>query len=221
MKKEILVGFASILLWALTSLAEESPPTYPIIIEAKIVKIMLEGGEAEKLGLVSKEQPAISPLEIVTSSGKNYQAVIERIDKCSNIDILATPKIILFENKQFVITVSEQIPIMGEMHNHNLKYVEYEEKKLEIEAIPKMIKDILTLDIRPIVGEKELERKTVSFREGEQVVLLDFTKTTIDRVPLLGNLPLLGYLFKKEQQSLMIISITYKKLSSDIKKTKH
>jgi len=120
-----------------------------------------------------------------------------------------------------VITVSEQIPIMGEMHNHNLKYVEYEEKKLEIEAIPKMIKDILTLDIRPIVGEKELERKTVSFREGEQVVLLDFTKTTIDRVPLLGNLPLLGYLFKKEQQSLMIISITYKKLSSDIKKTKH
>jgi len=167
----------------------------------------------------------------------------------SNINVLSAPRLLTSDNEEAEIVVGENVPIITSKSKDNdgnpINSVERQDAALTLRFTPQITEGNLvrlkvfqeitavtdsvgSVDAVGPTFKKTLLRNTIVARDGETVVLgglfqTDMTKS-VAKVPLLGDIPLLGYLFKRtkdiEKKTSLLIFITPRVIrnSEDLKR---
>ncbi len=155
----------------------------------------------------------------------------------SDVNVLSAPRLLTSDNEEAEIVVGKNVPIITSKSTDNagnpINSVERQDAALTLRFTPQITEGNLvrlkifqeissvtdsvgTVDEVGPTFKKTLLRNTIVARDGETVVLgglfqTDKTKLT-SKVPLLGDIPILGYLFKRtkdvEKKTSLLIFIT-------------
>ncbi|MBS0502865.1 MAG: type II secretion system secretin GspD [Proteobacteria bacterium] len=163
-----------------------------------------------------------------TDIGKNgiFGAIINAVRSDSTSNILSTPSIMTLDNQEARILVGQEIPITtGQALSNNFdnafRTVQRENVGIQLQVRPQIneggaIKLLLRQEVSSIAGpvsndnselilnKREIET-TVTVDNGEIIalggLLDDNERRTLERIPLLSDIPLLGELFKSRSKS--------------------
>ncbi len=154
----------------------------------------------------------------------NIGAVLRAYKNDSDINIVSTPQILTTDNTEAEISVGENVPYItsqnttaGEQDYTNYEYRDVSTKltitpqvnqaeTLRLEIATEVIKLKSNVDFRPTTF-KRTANTTVIVKNNETVVIggiigQDTTKSNT-RVPLLGDIPVLGRLFRSDANNLV------------------
>ncbi len=156
-------------------------------------------------------------LEIAGMSFPSIAAVIQAYKKDSDVNILSTPQLLTTDNQEASITVGKNVPYQtttSTSDNDTYNSYEYRDVGKTLKITPQINKDRvvrlnLSLEVssladgstsdRPTTYKRTVET-TVMVQDGGTVViggLIDDTFSQVEyRVPCLGDIPGLGWLFK-------------------------
>ncbi len=153
-------------------------------------------------------------------------ALLNASSSKSNINILSTPQILTIDNQEAELNVGEEVPVQTNTriteNDTQLFTWDYKPVGLKLKITPHITKsNRITLDlyqevntvlgdisetslIPPKLGKRDIKTK-VTVLDGKTIVvggLIRNNKTvTVTKVPLLGDIPLLGWFFKHESVS--------------------
>jgi general secretion pathway protein D len=175
-------------------------------------------------------------IEIAGITFPNIAAVLKAYKDNSSINIIATPQILTTDNKPAAITVGENIPYLSSANTADTSergYENYEYRdvatklditphinqadtlRLEIATEVKKIKSLGEGGVRPTTFTRTADT-TVLVQDGDTIVIggiigHDASEGEI-KIPLLGDIPYLGWLFKthstSHQKTNMFIFVT-------------
>lgn len=154
----------------------------------------------------------------------NLGAVINAYKDDSDVDIIATPQILTTDNKEAEIKVGENVPYItnkqagaGTTDALNYQQYEYKDVATSLKILPQINQsDLVRLEIGVEVVKlktasetpttlKRTANTTVVLHNEETIVIGGIigqdTSTGEYKVPLLGDIPLLGHLFKTNKNS--------------------
>jgi general secretion pathway protein D len=160
----------------------------------------------------------------------NLAAFIQAYQSDSDIRILSTPQLLTLDNEDAEITVGKNVPYVTRQDTTvgsttNYSNFEYKDVGVTLKVTPQINKEgfvRLKLDqsVTKIVTQtaesqgtsilapttlKRTAKTTVTVRSGDTVVIggmiEDNSDTGVYKVPLLGDIPLLGWLFKTKSSS--------------------
>jgi len=168
------------------------------------------------------------------------------LEKTSGVNILSTPHITTSNHQEARIVVGENVPYVMQSRVTEtdpstptvIKTFEYKDVGISLEIIPhigqgqlvrleissqftKLIDTVTSSTDTPTTAKREAQT-VVSMNSGSTVVIggliRDDKVTTVKKIPLLGDLPLLGPLFRFQRDQLqktnLLIFITPKILAS-------
>ncbi len=193
----------------------------------------LQGGVAGIVG------PTIGNTKI-----PSFGAVLQAIATDSSIDVLSTPYLLTSDNIEAVMTVGEKIPVIkgassvggsAGLGGVPLQNISYEDVKLSFKITPHVgAENNVRLDIDQEVNELGNEvqllganqykintktAKTTIVLKDQQTGVIgglihNRSKTTDNKIPFLGDIPILGWLFKNRdsevgRRSLALIITPY------------
>jgi general secretion pathway protein D len=156
-----------------------------------------------------------------TIASKNLSFYLSALQTDSKFKVLSTPRILTTNNVQAQINVSQSIPYVTSVQTDSAGNPTYSYSFLNVGIIltvqPRITSGgMVTLDVdqtanelqgyqtignteAPIVNQREAQ-STVSVRDGETIILGGIISqqvtATVNKVPLLGDIPILGNLFK-------------------------
>lgn len=185
-------------------------------------------GDNSKSGLFSQgfglqsAVPALTGLSY-TLSGGDLSAFINFLQTQTKFEVLATPRIFTSNNMQAQINISQRIPyITSTLTNTNgtqtFNYA-FQNVGTVLTVTPRITaNNYVTMDIvqtaddlqgytnfnAPIVNQRQANT-TVSVQDGRTVliggIIQDQVTSTVNKLPLLGDIPILGNLFKSTNKS--------------------
>ncbi len=157
---------------------------------------------------------------LIRDDGK-LSGVIQALATNKDVNILSTPHIMTLNNQPAVIRVGEEVPILTQTRNiqggETIRSYDYKSVAIELEVTPRinvdrevllkvhpLVKKILGFNAElnaPILANREAQT-VVSIKSGQTVVIGGLMKddraSSVSKVPLLGDIPLLGMLFRKQ-----------------------
>ncbi len=173
--------------------------------------------------------PAASSTEFSygTINFAQLQAVLELLRTRSNTNILSNPRIVTLDNQQAKIVVGSQYPIPTYTYNEQQARLqvsgwEYKDIGIIFDVTPHVNQaGFVTLDIEPQITDildfvtventqlprlsNETAKTQVMIKDGETLVIAGLIKDkltdTKKKVPLLGDVPILGLLFQKSEKT--------------------
>lgn len=146
----------------------------------------------------------------------SLSAVIQAYQKDKDVNILSTPQILTTNNEEAKITVGKNIPFQTKStttNNDTFSSFEYKDVGKTLKITPQISKDRMvrlkislevtdlesTTDFRPTTLKRTIET-TVIVKDKSTVViggLIDDSLSRVEyKVPCLGDIPLLGWLFR-------------------------
>jgi general secretion pathway protein D len=177
-------------------------------------------GTLGTLGTIITAGGTLSPG--VTASPVNVTAVLKALDKSGLLNILSTPNILTSDNKEAEINVGENVPFQGSSTvttGFQTTSVERKDIGINLKIKPQISEgDYIRMDINQeisavkdskgqaidLVTTKRSAKTSVVVKDKETVVIggliQDTENETISKVPLLGDIPLLGWLFKSKSK---------------------
>ncbi len=155
----------------------------------------------------------------------------------TNVNVLSAPRLLTSNNEEAEIVVGENVPIITSKSTDNagnlVNTIERQDAALTLRFTPqitegdmvrlKVFQEITsvtdpvgTVDIVGPTFKKTLLTNTILARDGETVVLGGLFQTdkgeSVTKVPFLGDIPLIGFLFKRtkevEKKTSLLIFIT-------------
>jgi len=150
-------------------------------------------------------------------------AILNAYRENTNFKILSTPEIVTIDNNEAMINIGEQIPFLTssrvDENNNVIQTFDYKDIGILLKITPHINKNgYITLDINqsikkivegtsllanPSVFNREITSK-VTVKDRRTIVIGGLIRddvTTIERkVPILGDIPLLGLLFRKKSK---------------------
>jgi general secretion pathway protein D len=166
--------------------------------------------------------------EAVTIAGitfPNLGAVVQAFKKDKDVHILSTPQILTTDNEEATITVGKNVPYQTRAGTSDAEvdysYYEYKDVGITLKITPQISKDRLvrlyiseestkldelasTVDERPTTLKRTIETTVIVKDKSTLVIggLIDdsFTQTEY-KVPCLGDIPLLNFLFKSTSKA--------------------
>jgi general secretion pathway protein D len=166
--------------------------------------------------------------EAVTIAGitfPNLGAVVQAFKKDKDVHILSTPQILTTDNEEATITVGKNVPYQTRAGTSDAEvdysYYEYKDVGITLKITPQISKDRLvrlyiseestkldelasTADERPTTLKRTIETTVIVKDKSTLVIggLIDdsFTNTEY-KVPCLGDIPLLNFLFKSTSRA--------------------
>ncbi|MDD2270755.1 MAG: type II secretion system secretin GspD [Desulfuromonadaceae bacterium] len=168
----------------------------------------------------------------ITASPVNITAVLKALDKNGLLNILSTPNILTSDNKEAEINVGENVPFQGSATQSTIGTTTSVERKdigINLKIKPQISEgDYIRMDINQeisavkdskgqaidLVTTKRSAKTSVVVKDKETVaiggLIQDTEEETISKVPFLGDIPLLGWLFKsktkvRKKTNLMIL----------------
>lgn len=153
----------------------------------------------------------------------DFSATIDFWLQNKKAQILANPRILTLDNLTAAIELTEQEPYTQQVTStestSSVKSVQFKEVPIKLYVKPHITKDKYifmnikteqsyrsgyTSDNQPIIDSRKAETN-VMVRDGETIVIGGLRKkedsTTIDKFPILGDIPFLGNLFRKTIKS--------------------
>ena len=163
-----------------------------------------------------------------TQIGKNgiFGAIINAVKSDTDSNVLSTPSIMTLDNQQASILVGQQVPIttgeaLSQNFDNQFRTVQRQDVGIKLEVKPQIntggaIKLFLKQEVSSVAGpvsnsnsdliinKREIET-TVTVDDGEILalggLLDDNERKTIERIPLLSDIPGIGELFKSRSKS--------------------
>ena len=158
-----------------------------------------------------------------TLTGGQYGALLSALKTDSHFEILSTPRIFTSNNSQASINISQSLPYVTSQQTNANGVTTFNYSFLDVGIILTVTPRItangyVTMDVTqtandfvrytdfnaPVVNQREAET-TVSVKDGETVVLGGIIKssvsTSVNKLPLLGDIPILGKLFQSSSQT--------------------
>jgi general secretion pathway protein D len=172
-------------------------------------------------------------IDIAGMQFNNLSAVINAFQDDEDINILSTPQILTTDNEEAKINVGENIPYQTRISttdNETYNTFEYRDVGTVLTITPHISKDRLvrlnislevknvsstSLDLQPTTGVRTIDT-TAIVKDTNTIVIggLIDDKTSISefKVPLLGDIPILGWLFKsrstKREKTNLFVFLT-------------
>lgn len=171
-----------------------------------------------------------------TLTGGNLSAFLNAMQTDQKFKVLSTPRIFTSNNAEAQINISQRVPYVlssREDVNGNLTFTyAFEDVGIVLTVTPRITSNgYVTMDIdqqandlqgftdfnAPIINTRSANT-TVSVKDGETVVLGGIIRSTVSsttrKVPLLGDIPILGNLFKttdkQDVQTELMVFLTPK-----------
>jgi len=155
----------------------------------------------------------------------NLGAVVRAFQKDKDVHILSTPQILTTDNEEATITVGKNIPYQTRAGTSDAdvdySYFEYKDVGITLKITPQISKDRLvrlyiseestvldelasTVNERPTTLKRTIETTVIVKDKSTLVIggLIDDSFTTTEyKVPCLGDIPLLNFLFKSTSRA--------------------
>ena len=162
----------------------------------------------------------------------NVSAVLKALDREGLLNILSTPNILTTDNKEAEINVGENVPFQGATTQSTISTITSVERKdvgINLKIKPQISEgNYIRMDISQeisavkndrgqaidLVTTKRAAKTSIVVKDQETVVIggliQDSEEETIQKVPFLGDVPGLGWLFKtktknRKKTNLMIL----------------
>ena len=179
------------------------------------------GGQA-----LAGASPAIPGGIFYTLMEDNVTAQIQALETSGKLDVLSRPYILTSDNQEATIVVGEEDPFVSETrtdtNGNPVNTIQYQEVGVILDVTPHVNPDgLVTMIVNPQVSQREPGGVTittgvvspifstrtasaeVAVRDSDTIVIggmmQDTTTQTVNKVPLLGDLPLIGALFQNNQ----------------------
>jgi type IV pilus assembly protein PilQ len=167
------------------------------------------------------------------------QASLDILATRGNSRVLASPKTLTLDNQKATVSMGVEVPLREVNKDGQTGEITYtwttRSIPIKLEVTPHVTSDgMVTMNVKPsveaitgwvgtaddqqpIVAKREAETQ-VSVADGEVVVIGGLVKDeetrTVGKIPLLGDIPIIGHLFKKtsvrrEQNDLMIFIVPH------------
>jgi general secretion pathway protein D len=163
-------------------------------------------------------------------------ALLQALDSNGLVNVLSTPNILTSDNKEAEISVGENVPFVGASTQSTFGTTQSVERKdvgINLKIKPQISEgDYIRLDINQeisavapskgnavdLVTTKRAAKTSVVVKDNETVVIggliQDQENNTVSKVPFLGDIPVLGWLFKtttktRSKTNLMILLIPH------------
>ncbi len=163
-----------------------------------------------------------------TSFGKNgiFGAIINAVQQDNKSNILSTPSVLTLDNQEAKLLVGQEIPIttgekLSNTFDNAFRTVQRQNVGIQLEVKPQInaggtVKLFIRQEVSSIAGpvsdrasdlilNKREIQTTVTIDDGQIIalggLLDDNERRTIEKIPLLGDLPLLGQLFRSKARS--------------------
>ncbi|MBX7134923.1 MAG: hypothetical protein K1X67_19830 [Fimbriimonadaceae bacterium] len=158
-----------------------------------------------------------------TIGGGNLSALVNALQTDTKFNVLSTPRIFTSNNVQAQINISQRVPFVVSQRtdaNGNITYnYDFEDVGIVLTVTPRITANgYVTMDVSqtandlqgftsfnaPIVNQRQADT-SVAVRDGETIILggiiRNTVSTTVKKIPLLGDIPLLGNLFKSTDKT--------------------
>lgn len=162
-----------------------------------------------------------------SNGGVTWGALIQALDSNADANLLSTPKIITMDNQESSIIVGQNIPIKtgesttsGDGTSNPFTTITREDIGVKLVVTPSISEgDLVRLEIMQeissiadsvetatdIVTQKREINTNVLAEDGETIVLggliTEDYKTLVSKVPFLGDIPWIGWLFRTTEQA--------------------
>ncbi|MGL4927958.1 MAG: type II secretion system secretin GspD [Plesiomonas shigelloides] len=161
----------------------------------------------------------------------DWMALVQAVKSDSNSNVLSTPSITTLDNQEAFFMVGQDVPVLtgsatGSNNSNPFNTVERKKVGIMLKVTPQInegnaVQLVIEQEVSKVEGQTSLdvvfgERKlktTVLADDGEMIVLGGLIDEqvgeSVAKVPLLGDIPILGHLFKstadkKEKRNLMV-----------------
>ena len=190
------------------------------------------GGTEGALGALAGLQGITAGVGRLSSSGISFGVLLNAIQSNTNFNILSTPSILTLDNAEASILVGQEVPFVtgstaGDNNSNPFTTIQRKEVGVRLQITPQIndgnsvrleilqevsnIEDSVTAsDI--ITNKREI--KTTVMADNNDIIVLgglirEDEKETLRKVPLLGDVPFLGALFRstsvsREKRNLMV-----------------
>jgi len=154
----------------------------------------------------------------------SIQAFVRAYGTNSDVNILSTPQVMTLDNEEASITVADNVPYLTSKQEttsgNDYSNYDFKDVGVTLTITPQInqerfVKLKIKQEVSQIVSQTEVglpttltreAKTTVMIKDGQTVViggLIDETKSNTNyKVPILGSIPILGYLFRSKAESL-------------------
>jgi len=172
--------------------------------------------------------PADTAFKFGTLDFSQFQAVLELLSRRTDTNTLSNPRIVTLDNQPASITVGTKWPVAQYTYNaEQAKWQvsgwEYQDYGIILKVTPHVNKEgYITMDISPQVSDKTGEvtfdtaavpilstqetTTRVMIKDGETLIIAGLLKNKVTdikhKVPILGDIPLLGLIFQSNEKTL-------------------
>jgi len=155
--------------------------------------------------------------------GNDWGVILQALSTTSGSNILATPSLTTLDNQEASFIVGDEVPILtgstsSSSNDNPFQTIERKEIGIKLKVTPQInegdsVQMVIEQEVSNIKGQTSVDvifatravKTTVLAKSGETIViggLIDETvNETVDKVPLLGDIPFLGHLFRSTQSS--------------------
>ncbi|MBA3052952.1 MAG: secretin and TonB N-terminal domain-containing protein [Candidatus Omnitrophota bacterium] len=152
-------------------------------------------------------------------NSNQFSALIEALQQKGKAKTLATPKIVTMNNVQASILSGDQVPYAQTTVSAagSTQTTEFTNVGIQLDVTPTIHSDeYVTLEVKPKVSSYQMSTAgpIITTREANTTVMVKSNETVVigglinekdleavEQMPILGDLPILGYLFKRHQSS--------------------
>jgi general secretion pathway protein D len=173
--------------------------------------------------------------EYIEINGKLFpslSAILNAYKEDDDIHVISTPQILTTDNEEAEIKVGENVPYITSQNTtaSNQDYTNYEYKDVGVDLkitpqinqegivrlnvyveVIKLKNEAVALATNTPTTLKRTAQTTVIVKDGNTLVIGgiigDDIQDNVNKIPLLGDLPVLGYLFKKESQKVSRVNL--------------
>ena len=163
--------------------------------------------------------------------GNDWGVILQALSTTTGSNILATPSLTTLDNQEASFIVGDEVPVLtgstsSSSNDNPFQTIERREIGIKLKVTPQInegdsVQMVIEQEVSNIKGQTSVDvifatravKTTVLAKSGETIViggLIDETvNETVDKVPLLGDIPYLGQLFRStksstEKRNLMI-----------------
>jgi general secretion pathway protein D len=172
----------------------------------------------------------------LTGTAVNFSVILKALNSTGAVNVLSTPTILTSDNKEAEIFVGENVPFLGKVEvstssNPSLQSIDRKDTGIILRLTPQISEgEFVRMDLyqeisavkkdqrfsgaSDLITTKRSAKTSVVVKDQETVVIggliADREIEDIKKVPLLGDIPLLGWLFKsssvrREKTNLLIL----------------
>lgn len=155
--------------------------------------------------------------------GTDWGVILQALSSSSGSNILATPSLTTLDNQEASFIVGDEVPVLtgstsSSSNDNPFQTIERKEIGIKLKVTPQInegdsVQMTIEQEVSNIKGQTSVDvifatrsvKTTVLAKSGETIViggLIDETvNETVDKVPLLGDIPFLGHLFRSTKSS--------------------